>query len=157
MPDATEAVELMSFENNQANPFLIHRFDWSSKELRFYQDSGLIRKHSVNIPSVAGSANINIWADDGEWSGIPSTSDVTLSIKSVVIYHNTSASDVGHDTAFNRQCWAAGGLSRGTTCRDHEVESGKMDPVAAARPVEPPLYALRPFIGLAFFWIAWVL
>lgn len=81
-----------------------------------------------------------------------------MSIRSVVIYHNTSASDAGNDKTFNRQCMAAGGRSRRTTCRDHEVESGRMDPsVAAARPVEPPVYALRPFIGLAFFWVAWVL
>lgn len=81
-----------------------------------------------------------------------------MSVRSVVIYHNTTDSDAGRDGVFNRQCWAAGGLSRRTVCRDHEVESGKMDPsVAAAQPVEPPVFALRPFIGLAFVWIAWVL
>lgn len=158
IPDATEEVQLLSSEYSEANPFLTHRFDWSSKELRFYQGSGLLHKHSVNIPTVAGSANINIWSDGGEWSGIPSTSDVIMSVRSVVIYHNTTASEAGRDTAFNRRCWAAGGVSRGTTCRDHEVESGKMDSsVAAARPVEPPVDASRPFLGLALVWLAWVL
>ena len=118
----------------------------------------MIHKHSVNIPTVAGSANINIWADGGDWSGIPSTSDVTMSVRSVVIYHNTTTSDTGHDKAFNRQCRDAGGISRKTLCRDHEIESGEMDPsIAAARPVEPPLYALRPFFGCTFFLLAWIL
>ncbi|KAK2756092.1 hypothetical protein FQN54_005499 [Arachnomyces sp. PD_36] len=157
IPDATEEVELMSFKNKGPNPFLSHRFDWSSEELRFYQGSSLIHKHSTNIPSVSGSANINIWADGGEWSGTPSTSDVTLSVRSIAIYHNTTASDIGRDSVFNRQCWAAGGLSKKTVCHEHEVESGEMySPVAAAHPVEPPLYALQPFIGLMFFWVAWV-
>lgn len=47
---------------------------------------------------------INIWANNGSWSGPPSSRDVTLQIEQIRLYFNTTTSNAGQDEQFNAQC-----------------------------------------------------
>ncbi|ODH52347.1 hypothetical protein GX48_01410 [Paracoccidioides brasiliensis] len=112
------------------NSFQRHRFDWTSKELRFYQNMTQVHTNSLRIPNASGHVYLNVWADGGMWTGPPSSTDVFLKVRSVAIYHNTSASDQGLDEAFNHRCEKAGGPSSATICSDTVVESGGVDPAS---------------------------
>lgn len=54
---------------------------------------------------------INLWANNGSWSGPPSTDDVIMAIKEVKLYYNTSTSNEGKDEVFNKKCTKAGGFA----------------------------------------------
>jgi hypothetical protein len=47
---------------------------------------------------------INLWANNGSWSGPPSTQDVVMEIQYVNLYFNTTESEVGRDKVFRRAC-----------------------------------------------------
>ena len=40
---------------------------------------------------------MNLWADNSTWSGLPSTTNVTMRVESILVYYNTTASDAGQD------------------------------------------------------------
>lgn len=133
--NATEIIQLKG--NDPASSFQQHRFDWTNDELRFYQNSELVHTNAWKVPEVAGHVYINLWADGGMWSGIPSTTDVLLSVKTVAIYHNTTLSDMGIDRAFNARCERAGGPSNITVCLDAHIENGKMNLSSVGSAVTP--------------------
>ncbi|PGH06264.1 hypothetical protein GX51_02461 [Blastomyces parvus] len=133
--NATKVIPLR--DKDILNSFQRHRFDWTPKELRFYQNSTQVHSNALRIPDAPGHAYLNVWADGGLWSGVPSTTDVFLTIRLIAIYHNTSASDQGLDTAFNKRCKGAGGPSNVTICLDKSVESGMVDPSSSASTVVP--------------------
>ena len=95
-----------------------HRFDWSSDQVTFYQGPTAVWSSSVNVPQVGGTMNLNVWANGGTWTGYPSKTDVLFRVQKIAMYHNTTASQVGNDWAFNERCWAAGGLDANTVCMD---------------------------------------
>lgn len=47
---------------------------------------------------------INLWANNGSWSGPPSTKDVYMKIRYVSLYFNTTDSNLGKDDDFNKLC-----------------------------------------------------
>ncbi|KAI9805792.1 MAG: hypothetical protein M1825_000406 [Sarcosagium campestre] len=85
-----------------------HRFDWTRDGITFYQGARTIHTMTVNIPKVGGSLQFNLWASGSEWSGPPSTQNVSMRVYDILVFYNTSASDAGTDEVFNRQCSAAG-------------------------------------------------
>ncbi|KAI9810243.1 MAG: hypothetical protein M1827_006377 [Pycnora praestabilis] len=100
-----------------------HRFDWSPENITFYQGtyqgSSVVHTTTINVPHVGGSVQMNLWADNSSWSGMPSTTTVTMSVQSILIYYNTTTSDNGTDNTFNTACNAAGGpSSKETVCWD---------------------------------------
>ncbi|KAA8904566.1 concanavalin A-like lectin/glucanase domain-containing protein [Sphaerosporella brunnea] len=86
-----------------------HRLDWTAETTKFWQDGVLKRTISKNVPSHPGKVMINLWANNGSWSGQPSSIDVTLEIEYVDLYFNTSESNEGRDEAWNRACETAKG------------------------------------------------
>ncbi|OJD15853.1 hypothetical protein ACJ73_08940 [Blastomyces percursus] len=98
----------------------------------------------------AGHAYLNVWADGGQWSGAPSTTDVFLTIRLIAIYHNTSASDQGLDSAFNERCQKAGGPSNVTICHDMSIESGMVDPSSSGSTVVPLQIWILSLLCVAF-------
>jgi len=112
------ATVLKSLSDSQFYPgvFREYRFD-SHPDLgvNYYVDGKLIHTNTRNVPreGMGGSLQFKLWADGNRWwSGIPSTTDVFMSIKSIVIYHNTSSPDL----EWNEGCEAAGGPSEETIC-----------------------------------------
>ncbi|PGH14562.1 hypothetical protein AJ80_05882 [Polytolypa hystricis UAMH7299] len=133
--NATEVIPLRG--DDPASSFQAHRFDWTGEELRFYQNSRLVHANALRVPQVPGYVYMNLWADGGPWSGTPSTTDVFMSVKTIAIYHNTSASEEGIDKAFNLRCEKAGGPSNITVCLDTSIESGNLDPSSVASVITP--------------------
>lgn len=50
---------------------------------------------------------INLWANNGTWSGPPSTKDVHMKVHYVNLYFNTTDSNLGNDDDFNERCKTA--------------------------------------------------
>lgn len=61
---------------------------------------------------------MNLWADGSAWSGRPSATNVTMSVRSVLLFYNTTASEAGSDQTFNKACQDAGGRSNFAVCMD---------------------------------------
>lgn len=69
-----------------------YRIDWTSKYTAFYIDSVLQKKHTTNVPSVAGTWLWNNWANgDNQWSYGPPAKDSVMKIKSIVMFYNTTS------------------------------------------------------------------
>ncbi|KAK2744880.1 hypothetical protein FQN55_006442 [Onygenales sp. PD_40] len=146
--NATEVVPLRG--DNPAATFQQHRFDWTPTELRFYQNSTQVHSNALRVPNVPGHVYMNLWADGGPWSGSPSTTDVYMSVRTVAIYHNTSASERGVDRTFNLRCEKAGGPSNLTICLDTSIESGRKDPSSIASTVVPLQVWILSLLCVAF-------
>jgi hypothetical protein len=91
-----------------------------------------------NIPKFAGSLQLKLWADGNKWwSGLPSTTTVTMSVKSVIAYFNTSGTEDGNDKQWFNACTQAGGPSDETICEAY-AEPGKNDNLPLAASGVPP-------------------
>ncbi|KAM5495283.1 hypothetical protein McanMca71_005553 [Microsporum canis] len=142
--NATEIIALKGHRPSES--FQLHRFDWTKEELRFYQNSKVVHTNNIRVPTDEGSVYMNLWADGGMWSGSPSTTDVYLRVKYLSIYHNTSASEKGTDTAFTQRCQRAGGLSTETVCYDVHISSGLQIPSSKSKSLTPfPFWVLSLF------------
>ncbi|KIW74999.1 hypothetical protein Z517_11770 [Fonsecaea pedrosoi CBS 271.37] len=94
--------------------FREYRFD-SHPDLgvAFYVDGKLVHKNTNNVPKEGGNLQLKLWADGNQWwSGTPSTSDVFMTVGSVVAYYNSTKLDPG----WLDNCKAAGGPSKSTMC-----------------------------------------
>lgn len=79
----------------------------------YYVDGKHVHSNDHNVPSQGGTLQVKLWADGNKWwSGRPSTSDVFMTIKSIVAYYNTSRPDA----KWLEGCDAAGGPSPKTIC-----------------------------------------
>jgi hypothetical protein len=96
------------------NQFHEYRFDsHPTRGASFYVDGELAHESSHNIPTLGGRLHVNLWADGNNgWAGMPSTTDVFLSMKSIIAYYNTSSPDAEWAEA----CNGAGGPSKQTIC-----------------------------------------
>jgi hypothetical protein len=69
---------------------------------------------------------INLWANNGSWSGPPSTQDVVMEIRYVNLYFNTTDSEAGRDVVFRRACEEARARGEEAVCEvddeDGDVE-----------------------------------
>ncbi|KAI9788714.1 MAG: hypothetical protein M1835_002113 [Candelina submexicana] len=99
-----------------------HRFDWHPGNITFYQGARAVHYTTANVPKVAGNMQMNLWANGNEWSGTPSKTNVTMNVKNILFYYNTTASEAGTDQAFNQACSKAGGDSSKTICKDTDPE-----------------------------------
>ncbi|KAI5283600.1 hypothetical protein KEM52_003296, partial [Ascosphaera acerosa] len=136
------ATEIITFKGDHPTQYFArHRFDWTEKEVRFYQETELVHTNVARVPETPGQVHLNLWADGGPWSGSPSTTDVYLLVKNIIVYHNTTESEVGKDVHFNKRCQKAGGLSSKTLCSDIDVERGtikkKKKPGLGSTPPSP--------------------
>ncbi|PUU72687.1 concanavalin A-like lectin/glucanase domain-containing protein [Tuber borchii] len=112
IPDATFQLKLKKSWTKMQE----HRFDWTSSVTTFFQDNSVMKEMTKNVPKHEGKAMINLWANNGSWSGPPSTNDVEMKMEYILIYFNTSASQSGNDEDFNSVCKGAGGPKNGTVC-----------------------------------------
>lgn len=79
----------------------------------FYVDGKFQHHSDHHIPTEGGNLQVKLWADGNKWwSGVPSTTDVFMTIKSIVAYYNTTELDV----AWVKTCKDAGGPSKKTIC-----------------------------------------
>lgn len=68
----------------------------------------------------------------------PSTNDVYMDVKYIVIYFNTTASEAGTDADFNKFCSFAGGpKAKGTIC--YITDKGGVSSLDSAMSLEPPV------------------
>lgn len=99
------------------NEFHEHRFDWSEGFSAFYVNNVNVLNITKNVPTHEGKLILNVWANNGSWSGPPSSNDVYMDVEYILMYYNTTDSAAGNDEAFNRACEFAGGNEqRGTVC-----------------------------------------
>ncbi|PWW75614.1 Glycoside Hydrolase Family 16 protein [Tuber magnatum] len=112
VPDATFQIPLEKPWSKMQE----HRFDWVPAKTTFFQDNSAVKEMTRNVPKHEGKVMINLWANNGSWSGPPSTSDVKMEMEYIMIYFNTSASQSGNDRNFNSACEAAGGPENKTIC-----------------------------------------
>lgn len=110
-----------------------HRFDWHPENITFYQGGDAIHTTTINVPKVGGNIQMNLWANGNEWGGQPSKTNVTMNVKNILFYYNTTASEAGADQAFNQACSNAGGASSRTICDDTDPE---VTATASSSPVE---------------------
>ncbi|OQV08052.1 hypothetical protein CLAIMM_12379 [Cladophialophora immunda] len=113
IPGATLAKSL-SDPQFQPGVFREYRFD-SHPDLgvAYYVDGKLIHKNTDHVPKEGGNLQLKLWADGNKWwSGTPSTTDVFMTVASVVAYYNTSIVD----PRWLANCTAAGGPSKSTLC-----------------------------------------
>ena len=111
----------MSLDSSESilTTFRQHRFDCHPQDgTKYYLDDEVVHVDSHNIPSSPGNVQLLLWADGNRfWSGKPSTTDVIMSVKSIEVYYNTSASDEGErGTEWFDACQDAGGPSERTIC-----------------------------------------
>jgi hypothetical protein len=112
IPDATFQIQLKKSWSKMQE----HRFDWTPSKTTFFQDNSAIKEMTKNVPKHEGKIMINLWANNGTWSGLPSTKDVKMEMEYIMMYFNTSASQSGNDKDFNSACEAAGGPENETVC-----------------------------------------
>ena len=122
IPNATLSVPFTDYGN-----FHSHRFDCTPDKATYYLDGKYMHEDKHNIPHSSGSIQLNLWADGNKlWSGAPSTADVTMSVKLIEVYYNTTETDNGTDKKWLRKCDKAGGPSDKTVCRE-----GQTSPMAS--------------------------
>lgn len=94
-----------------------HRFDCHPHSGTYYfLDDSLVHFDGHSIPASAGNVQLNLWADGNQlWSGIPSKTDVVMTIKMIEIYYNTSDSNK-LDGTWHEACSRAGGPGPRTVC-----------------------------------------
>jgi hypothetical protein len=115
IPNAT-VLKPLSDSQFQPKVFREYRFDSHPDfGVQYFVDGRLVHVNRLNVPTdgMGGSLQFKLWADGNRWwSGRPSTTDVFLSIKSIVAYFNTSSLDPEWVDA----CEAAGGPGEETIC-----------------------------------------
>jgi hypothetical protein len=113
IPNATMSRPLSKI-HFEPDIFHEYRFDLHpTMGASFYVDGNLTHCSNHSIPSRGGSMQMKLWADGNKWwSGTPSTTDVSLVIKSIVAYYNTSQPD----SQWAKTCRLAGGPSQKTIC-----------------------------------------
>ncbi|MCJ1339522.1 hypothetical protein MMC09_004812 [Bachmanniomyces sp. S44760] len=110
-----------------------HRFDYNADSIIFYEDGLRMHQTTTNVPRIdlsnaaivnnnntsrnqpGGSLQVNLWANNGSWSGPPSRTNVTMSIRYLLFYYNTTDSEAGLDSDFNFACSRAGDIANAST------------------------------------------
>jgi hypothetical protein len=133
IPNATLSIPLADELNTNIEQFHEHRFDCDRDGgALFYLDGKLMQRDAHNVPKFGGNLQLKLWADGNKWwSGQPSSTTVTMSVKNVIAYFNTSGTEDGSDMAWFTNCANAGGPSDRTICKAY-AEIGKDDNIAVA-------------------------
>ena len=128
--NATFKIPMSPEFNTNLEDYHEHRFDCDlAGGVNYYLDSELKHFDVHNIPQMGGNLQIKLWADGNKWwSGHPSKTTVTMSVKSLIAYFNTSGTEDGTDTTWFDACQAAGGPSDATICKAY-AEPGRDDDV----------------------------
>ena len=78
---------------------------------------------------MGGNLQMKLWADGNKWwSGHPSSTKVTMSVKSLIAYFNTSGTEDGTDKTWFEACRRAGGPSDHTICNAY-AQAGRDDDI----------------------------
>lgn len=128
------------------NEFHEHRFDWSEGLSAFYVNNAPVLNITTNVPTHEGKLILNVWANNGSWSGPPSSNDVYMDVEYIIMYYNTTDSAAGNDESFNRSCEFAGGYEqRGTVCyvTDQAGNSTLESVISLDAPVEGAAVRIR--------------
>ncbi|KAL7276433.1 hypothetical protein RUND412_000572 [Rhizina undulata] len=149
IPDATYQVQL----DSPWTEFQEQRFDWMPGLTAFYETNKLKQDMRTNVPNHDGKIMMNLWSNNGSWSGKPSTTDVIMTVQYVIMYFNTTASDAGEDQEFNAKCNDAGGFNSGKAVCEVEDEPG----IASSAPTlktaawhQPVLTMIGVYVFLMF-------
>lgn len=120
--NATLSVPISTERGTDISIFHEYRFDCDSEDgVEYYLDSRLVHSDTHSMPKIGGNLQLKLWADGNKWwSGIPSKTDVILSVKSVKAFFNTTSSEAGKDVLWTKKCHDAGGPGKTTTCDVHE-------------------------------------
>jgi hypothetical protein len=97
-----------------------YRFDWNATGIHFYEDNHIVWSTAYHIPRVSGGIHLTLWASGTQWTGFPSSTNVTLEVVSLAVFYNTTATSQGTDPAFN-EC--QGKLNEYTVCNDDKDET----------------------------------
>lgn len=131
--DATLSIPLTGENSGLMSAFREHRFDSSVYGVNFFLDGNLVKTDNHSVPQDGGSVQFKLWADGNKWwSGIPSTTDVHLSIRSIIAYYNTSHSQ---SVLWSRECNLAGGPNEKTVCdgQNHTGRGAEFSPTASSK------------------------
>jgi len=96
---------------------------------------------------------MNLWADGSAWSGRPSATNVTMSVRSILLFYNTTASEAGADQSFNKACQDAGGRNNFAVCMDTDPRVMGVRSAAALRTSSGDRWVLFSVICL----VVWLL
>lgn len=119
IPNATLSFPLSKELGTDLESFHEYRIDCNPRDgVKFFLDNTLKHKTAHNTPNVGGNLQLKLWADGNNWwSGVPSTTDVYMIVKSIIAYYNTSGTHSQSDKAWLQTCHAAGGPGEKTICK----------------------------------------
>ena len=130
--NSTLSLPLSRKLNTDLKRFHEHRFDVATDtDVQYMLDGKVMHSDSHHTPThdMGGNLQMKLWADGNRWwSGYPSSTDVTMSIKSIVVYYNTSSPETSANKAWTDACNKAGGPSQDTICRAF-AKGGKNDDI----------------------------
>lgn len=78
-----------------------YRFDWNRTGIHFFEDNHVVWSTAYHIPRVPGGVHLTLWASGTNWTGFPSSTNVTLEVVSLTIFYNTSSTSRGTDPWFS--------------------------------------------------------
>lgn len=133
IPNATLSVPLSTKYDTKLDEFHEHRFDSTrAGGSRYYIDGHLMHKDSRLVQKLGGNLQLKLWADGNKWwSGTPSSTTVTMSVKSIIAYFNTTGTADGTNQDWFETCDNAGGPSKDTVCEAY-AEVGRDDDLPIA-------------------------
>lgn len=108
--DATKRLPLSVKEGTNVDVYREHRFDCDGKTVKYFLNGKQMHEDN-RAPKLGGNLQLKLWADGNMWwSGKPSTSTVTMSVKSITAYFNVTGG------ATEERCEAPGGADDNTLC-----------------------------------------
>ena len=130
--NSTLSLPLSRKLNTDIERFHEHRFDVATDtNVQYMLDGKLMHSDSHHTPThdMGGNLQMKLWSDGNRWwSGYPSSKDVTMSIKSIIAYYNTSSPETSANKAWVDACTKAGGPGNDTICRAF-AKAGKNDDI----------------------------
>ena len=128
--NSTLSLPLSRKLNTDLERFHEHRFDVATDtDVQYMLDGKVMHSDPHHTPThdMGGNLQMKLWSDGNRWwSGYPSSTDVTMSIKSIIAYYNTSSPETSANKAWMDTCAKAGGPSKDTICRAF-AKAGKND------------------------------
>lgn len=94
IPGATRRYPLSKEEGTNIDEFREYRFDWNFNKVQYFLDGKLMHEDN-RVPKDGGNLQLKLWADGNKWwSGHPSKTTVTMSVKSITAYFNVTGDEI---------------------------------------------------------------
>lgn len=99
----TQSTDIFLPNNGTVSQEHDYRFDWLTKETKFYLDSVPAGGFAIDTPVIDGTISFNMWGNGGTFSGPETpTTDNVMSISKIAIYFNTSSK--AENTKWQKAC-----------------------------------------------------